>query len=110
MDAIKKLPREVQVTLGALVLYVIFSFFDWQQVSIFGHTGGFTLWHGFGIVVGKTVDWYLSALVSKNRTRKGCRRLPGESVAHQLLADPRPVEAGKPRQFRSSVLAVGFVG
>jgi len=66
--------------------------------------------HGFGIVVGKTVDWYLSALVSKNRTRKGCRRLPGESVAHQLLADPRPVEAGKPRQFRSSVLAVGFVG
>ena len=45
-----KLPREAQATLAGLILFVIFSFFDWQQVSYFGHTGGETLWHGFGII------------------------------------------------------------
>ena len=50
MDAIMKLPREAQATLAGLILFVIFSFFDWQQVSYFGHTGGENLWHGFGII------------------------------------------------------------
>ena len=50
MDGIKQLPREVQVTLGCLILFIIFSFFDWQQVSIGPYTYGKTLWHGVGII------------------------------------------------------------
>jgi hypothetical protein len=50
MDQFKELPREAQITLGALVLFVIFSFFDWQQVSALGITVGNTLWHGVGFV------------------------------------------------------------
>jgi hypothetical protein len=52
LEALKKLPREVQIVLGGAVLYVIFSFFDWQQVSGFGQTVGFSLWHSFwGVLV-----------------------------------------------------------
>jgi hypothetical protein len=50
MDQFKELPREAQVTLGCLVLFVIFSFFDWQQVSVGPYTAGKTLWHGIGII------------------------------------------------------------
>jgi hypothetical protein len=50
MDQFKELPREAQVTLGCLVLFVIISFFDWQQVSVGPYTAGKTLWHGFGII------------------------------------------------------------
>jgi hypothetical protein len=50
MDRFKNLPREAQVTLGCLVLYVIISFFDWQQVSVGPYTAGRNLWHGFGII------------------------------------------------------------
>jgi hypothetical protein len=52
MDMLKKLPPQTQVVLGGVVLYVIFSFFDWQQVCASG--GGFSVcagvseWHGFG--------------------------------------------------------------
>lgn len=52
MDFVKKLSREVQVVLGGAVLYLIFSFFDWQQVSGFGITVGRTEWTGIGIVAG----------------------------------------------------------
>jgi len=50
MDQLKELPREAQITLGALVLFVIFSFFDWQQVSVGPFTVGRTLWHGIGLI------------------------------------------------------------
>jgi MFS family permease len=50
MDQLKELPREAQITLGCLVLFVIFSFFDWQQVSVGPYTAGRTLWHGVGII------------------------------------------------------------
>jgi hypothetical protein len=50
MDAIKELPREVQVTLGCLILFIVFSFFDWQQVSVGPFTYGRNLWHGIGII------------------------------------------------------------
>ena len=51
MDRIKNLPREAQATLSGLILFIIFSFFDWQQASL-GPLGtyGNTLWHGIGIV------------------------------------------------------------
>ncbi len=45
-----KLSREMQVILGCAVLYVIFSFFDWQQVSDFGITYGRSEWTGLGII------------------------------------------------------------
>jgi hypothetical protein len=51
LDALKKLSREGQVVLGGLVLFLILSFFDWQQVSGFGVTVGKNLWNGFGIIV-----------------------------------------------------------
>ena len=50
MDRIKNLPREAQATLSGLILFIIFSFFDWQQVSVGPYTAGRTLWHGIGII------------------------------------------------------------
>ena len=50
MDVWKRLSREAQVVLGGTVLFVIISFFDWQQVSVGPFTAGKTLWHGFGIL------------------------------------------------------------
>ena len=50
MDALMKLSRDVQVVLGGTVLYVIFSFFDWQQVSVLNITAGRSEWTGIGVV------------------------------------------------------------
>jgi hypothetical protein len=55
MDMLKKLPRAAQVVLAAAVLYLIFSFFDWQQVSFSGITAGVTEWHGIGVLAGLLV-------------------------------------------------------
>lgn len=52
MDQFKKLPRELQMVAGGSVLYVIFSFLDWQQVSFGGFTAGVDEWHGVGVVAG----------------------------------------------------------
>ena len=55
MDMLKNLSREVQVILGGSVLYLIFSFFDWQQVSISGAINvsyGRDEWVGIGVVAG----------------------------------------------------------
>jgi hypothetical protein len=52
MDHVKKLSTEVQVVLGCTVLYLVFSFFDWQQVSGFGITVGRSEWTGIGILAG----------------------------------------------------------
>jgi hypothetical protein len=52
MDMLRKLPREVQVVLGGSLLYLLFSFFDWQQVSFFGAHAGITEWHGVGVIAG----------------------------------------------------------
>jgi hypothetical protein len=52
MDVLKNLSRDAQVILGAAILFLIFSFFDWQQVSAFGITAGITMWHGVGVVTG----------------------------------------------------------
>lgn len=51
-DMLSKLSREVQIVLGGTVLYLLFSFFDWQQVSAFGITAGRSEWNGIGIVAG----------------------------------------------------------
>jgi uncharacterized membrane protein len=51
MEVLGKLSREVQIILAAALLYVIFSFFDWQQVSISGiGTAGISEWHGVGVI------------------------------------------------------------
>jgi hypothetical protein len=55
MDSFKNLSREAQVVLGGAVLYLIFSFLDWQQVSGFGITVGRTEWNGVGIIAGLVV-------------------------------------------------------
>jgi hypothetical protein len=52
MDILKRLPREVQIILAATLLFLIFSFFDWQQVSVAGFTAGISMWHGIGVVTG----------------------------------------------------------
>ena len=52
MDMLKKLSPQAQVVLSGVVLYVIFSFFDRQQVCVsgggFSACGGVSEWHGFG--------------------------------------------------------------
>jgi hypothetical protein len=50
MDTLKKLPLEVQVVLGGSLLYLIISFFDWQQVSFLSAHAGISEWHGIGVV------------------------------------------------------------
>jgi hypothetical protein len=52
MDRLKRLPREVQVVLGGGALYLIFSFFDWQQVSVLTITAGRSEWVGVGVIAG----------------------------------------------------------
>jgi hypothetical protein len=50
MEALKRLSREAQIVFGGTVLFVIVSFFDWQQVSVGPFTVGKSLWHGFGVL------------------------------------------------------------
>lgn len=50
MDGFMKLSREVQAILVGTVLYVIFSFFDWQQVSFGGISAGRSEWTGIGVI------------------------------------------------------------
>jgi hypothetical protein len=50
MDHWKGLPREAQITLVCLVLFVILSFFDWQQATVGPYTVGRSLWHGIGLI------------------------------------------------------------
>ena len=47
-----KLSREVQIVLVGGVLYLVMSFFDWQQVSVLGITAGQSEWAGIGVVAG----------------------------------------------------------
>jgi hypothetical protein len=52
MNTFRKQPPEVQVLLGGSVLYLIFSFLDWQQVSLLGAHAGISEWHGVGVIAG----------------------------------------------------------
>ncbi len=52
MDSVKKLSTEAQVILGCGVVYLLFSFFNWQQVSLSFVTVGKSEWSGIGIVAG----------------------------------------------------------
>ena len=45
-----KLPREVQATLAGLILFIILSFFNWQEYTFGPYSVGRSLWHGFGII------------------------------------------------------------
>jgi len=50
MDMLKKLNTGAQVILGAGVLFLIFSFFNWFEVK---HTSyGESMWHGIGVITG----------------------------------------------------------
>ena len=54
MNELKKLSLDAQIILGGTVLYVILSFFDWQQycASYGGNSAcaGQSEWHGIGVV------------------------------------------------------------
>src|SRR5215813_4138754 len=53
MEQLKGLPLGRQLILGAGVLLLIDTFFDWQQVSFGGVTAGQSAWHGFwGVIMG----------------------------------------------------------
>ena len=77
MDVLKKLSRETQVVLGCAVLFLIFSFFDWQQVSFssafVSGAVGLNLWHGVGVIAGLLViallAWELVRLFEVNAPR-----------------------------------------
>jgi hypothetical protein len=55
MDRFNKLPRDLRLVVGGSLLYIVFSFFDWQQVSAAGFTVGVDEWHGVGVVAGLLV-------------------------------------------------------
>ncbi|HZT15229.1 MAG TPA: hypothetical protein VFA19_04725 [Gaiellaceae bacterium] len=55
MDRLTRLSRETQAALAASVLYLIFSFLDWQQVSLSFITVGRSEWHGVGVIAGLLV-------------------------------------------------------
>ncbi len=59
MDVLTKVSRETKVVLGCAVLFLIFSFFDWQQVSFssafVSGSAGLNLWHGIGVIAGLLV-------------------------------------------------------
>jgi uncharacterized integral membrane protein len=82
VDVLTKLSRETRVVLGCAVLFLIFSFFDWQQVSFSSAFGGgaygLNLWHGIGIIAGLLVvallAWELVRLLEMNA--------PTGSVSH----------------------------
>lgn len=67
-----KQSREVQAILGGTVLYIIFSFFDWQQVSFStsfgGGSYGYSEWSGFGIIAALVaivlLVWEIARLVN----------------------------------------------
>lgn len=48
MDMLKKLSMPAQAVLAGTVLYIIFSFLDWQQYCSGPICGGLSEWHGFG--------------------------------------------------------------
>jgi hypothetical protein len=50
MDGFMKLSRQAQIVLAGSALYVILSFFNWQEVSIGGFSAGVTEWHGVGVI------------------------------------------------------------
>lgn len=50
MDGFMKLSRQAQLVLGGSALYVILSFFNWQEVSIGGFSAGVDEWHGVGVI------------------------------------------------------------
>ncbi len=59
MEALRKLSPATQVVLGGSVLYLIFSFLDWQQACVDTDLGdicaGRGAWHGVGIIAGLLV-------------------------------------------------------
>jgi uncharacterized integral membrane protein len=59
VDVLNKVTRETRVVLTCAVLFLIFSFFDWQQVSFSSAFGGaaygLDLWHGVGVIAGLLV-------------------------------------------------------
>lgn len=50
VETLKRLPRETQIVLGGTALYIIFSFFNWQQVTAGPFTVGRSEWHGLGLL------------------------------------------------------------
>src|SRR5690242_5941907 len=50
MEAVRRLPARLRLLLAACVLYFVFSFLDWQQVSALGFTVGRNEWNGVGVV------------------------------------------------------------
>ena len=50
MDKLSKLSLDTQIVMGGTVLYLLFSFFDWQQISFLGNSIGDSEWHGIGFV------------------------------------------------------------
>ena len=66
MDRLKGLPLGRQIVLGAGVLLLIDSFFNWQQVSVFAGSVGQSAWHGFwGIIMGLALILLLAWTLAK---------------------------------------------
>ena len=111
MEGLKELPREVQVTLVALILFIVFSFFDWQQVSVGPFTAGRNLWHGIGIItvliaiayliweIGRVLEYdvNLGQVTPEHDVGRLRRRAPGLHDHHVPRLERLPPLAGVAR-------------
>ena len=66
MEQLKALPLGRKLILGAGLLLLIDSFFDWQQASIGPYTAGQSAWHGFwGVFMGLALVVLLAWTVAR---------------------------------------------
>lgn len=52
MDKLAELNHGAKVVLGSAIAFLIFSFFDWQQVEFAGVSAGRSMWAGVGWIAG----------------------------------------------------------
>lgn len=52
MDKLAELTHGAKVVLGSAIAFLIFSFFNWQEVEFAGVSAGVSMWNGIGWIAG----------------------------------------------------------
>jgi uncharacterized membrane protein len=72
MDTFMKLPTTTKVVLVGTILFLIVSFFNWQEVDLGVAEAGVTMWHGWGTIAGivalALLAWEVARLANVNVT------------------------------------------
>jgi len=83
--AVRTLQREARIVLGCALVYLVFTFFEWQHFTVtIGITVryGFNEWHGVGLIACGLVV----ALLAWEVARLFGVRLPGASVSPAFVS------------------------